>query len=244
MFQGSNRMVFQFLKSQESQRIIVETLHIKAKYCRIALSAKIYCNLKFVLLYCPSMKTPQLTFDYFNIKATKKKYGRTTHGGTPTKGKRKEFRPLSSRKTIHLVLKSDKATGTYSFLNLKNKPMVEQIIYTKAKKFGVKIAEIANAGNHLHIKLRAQSREAFQKFLKAVTCLIARKVTGARKGKKFGRFWQGLAFTRVIKTKFEELQLTGYFEANRRQIKDGYAAREAFLSDFNDWVYKLKRESG
>lgn len=189
------------------------------------------------------MKTQQLTLNYFNIKKNKKTYGRTTHGGTETKGKRKEFRPLSTKKSIHLVLKSDKATGPYSFLSLKNKPIVEQIVYEKAKKFGVKIAEVANAGNHLHIKLRAQSRDAFQKFLKAIACLIARKVTGARKGKKFGRFWQGLAFTRVIKSKFEELQLSGYFEANRRQICDGYAAREAFLSDFNDWVYGLRKEN-
>lgn len=186
------------------------------------------------------MKKQQTSFEYFEIKANKKKYGRTTHGGLPTKGKRKEFRPLTTKNIIHLVLKSDRATGQFSMLSFKNKTLVDQILKEKAKKFGVKIAEYVNVGNHIHIKLRAQSRQAFQKFLKAVTCLIARKVTGAKKGKKFGRFWQGLAFTRVIKTRFEELQLLGYFEANRSQASHNYRERDLYLTEFNHWVQSLR----
>lgn len=190
------------------------------------------------------MKKQQLSFDYFNSKPVKKKYGRTTHGGSATHGRRKEFRPLSTKKTIHLVLKSDKAKGKYSFLTLKNKPLVESIIADKAKRFGVRVAEIANVGNHLHIRIRVKSREGFQKFLKSITCLIARKVTGARKGKKFGRFWQGLAFTRVLTSAFEELQLRGYIEANRVQTQRGYKQRKTFLDEFNNWVQSLKVASG
>lgn len=189
------------------------------------------------------MKKQQLTFDYFANKPVKKKYGRTTHGGTNTKGRRKEFRPLSSQKTIHLVLKSDKAKGHYSFLTAKNKPMIEKILKEKAQKFGVKLAEHANVGNHLHIKLRIQSRTGFQKFLKSITCLIARKVTGAKKGQKFGPFWQGLAFTRVLTSAFEELQLRGYIEANHEQAKQGYQQRQKFLDEFNARVYGLKFNS-
>lgn len=190
------------------------------------------------------MKKQQLSFEYFQAKPVKKKYGRTTHGGTASKGKRKEFRPLSTKRAIHVVLKSDKAKGALSFLLPKNKLLVEKILKEKARKFGVKIADLANVGNHLHLKVRAQSRQSFQKFLKAVTCLIARKMTGARKGKKFGRFWQGLAFTRVLTSAFEELQLKGYIDANRFQASQGYKQREAYLSEFNSWVYKLKTESG
>lgn len=186
------------------------------------------------------MKKQQLSFEYFNAKPIKKKYGRTTHGGVITKGKRKEFRPLSTKKTIHLVLKSDKAKGAHSFLTHKNKPMIETILKEKSQKFGVKIAEHANVGNHIHLKLRIRSREGFQKFLKAVTCLIARKVTGAKKGQKFGPFWQGLAFTRVLTSAFEELQLKGYIEANRRQARLGYRERQKFLEEFNDWVRGLR----
>ena len=185
------------------------------------------------------MRTTQLSFD----KKLKKKYGRVTHGGTETKGKRKEFRPLSTKRTIHLVLKSDKAKGKLSFLTHKNKPMIEKILESKAKKFGIKLAEHANVGNHLHIKLRIQSRISFQKFLKSITTLIARKITGAKKGQRFGRFWQGLAFTRVLTSAFEELQLRGYIEANRLQIVQGYNQRETYLSGFNEWMQNLKHRS-
>jgi exonuclease III len=112
----------------------------------------------------------------------------------------------------------------------------------KAKKFGVEIADFANVGRHLHIKIRIQNPTAFQKFLKATTCLIARKITGARRGKPFGKFWQGLAFTRIITSRLDELRLRGYFEANRKQAKHGYATREKFLDEFNEWIKSLKKQ--
>jgi hypothetical protein len=166
------------------------------------------------------------------------RYSRTIHGGAPTKGKRKLERPLSTKQWIHLVLKSDKAKGSMSFLNPKHKIYVEKTLRAKARKFGVKIADQANVGNHIHLKIRIHSRETFQQFLKSVTTLIARKVTGARKGKPFGRFWQDLAFTRVLKSYVEELNLRGYFHANLVEADMGYAARERALARFNKWVYQ------
>jgi REP element-mobilizing transposase RayT len=171
-------------------------------------------------------------------KDTKKRYNRTSHGGAPTKGKRKLERPLSSKQWIHLVLKSDKAKGHMSFLNPKHKIFVEQLLKEKASKFGVRIADQVNVGNHVHLKIRIHSRELFQKFLKSVTTLIARKVTGARKGKPFGRFWQNLAYTRVLKSYIEELNLRGYFQANLVEASMGYEARERALKRFNKWVYE------
>ncbi len=73
-----------------------------------------------------------------------------------------------------------------------------------------------------------------------MTCLIAREVTGAKKGQKFGKFWQGLAFSRVLKTSLEGLQLKGYFEANRREAIRSYQSRKEFLDRFNRWVYHLR----
>lgn len=185
------------------------------------------------------MKTKQENlFDYFDKARSRRRYGRTQHGGIVTKGHRKLERPLSTKKWIHLILKSDKAEGALSFLRPTNKIIVHRIIHGKAKKFGVKIATGANVGNHIHLKIRIQNRESFQKFLKAITCLIARKVTGARKGKKFGRFWQGLAFTRVLTSSLEELNLKGYIKANQIEAKKGKQARTKFLTAFNAWVYE------
>lgn len=177
-------------------------------------------------------------FAYFDKKDVRKRYGRTQHGGVKTRGHRKLERPLSTKNWIHLILKSDKAKGPLSFLLPKNKQIIQSILRKKSKKFGVTLADGANVGNHLHLKIKIQNRESFQKFLKSVTCLIARQVTGACRGKKFGRFWQGLAFTRVLTSSLEELNLKGYINANRIQAGRGEKARESFLQNFNAWVYR------
>ena len=168
----------------------------------------------------------------------------TSHGGAPSKGKRKGARPLDRKKWIHMILKSSKAKGPMSFHNPKHKQWIEDLIREKAKKFGVQIADMVNVGNHFHYKIKIHNRELFQNFLKSITSLIARQVTGAKKGNPFGQFWDGLAFTRVLKSSFEELQLRGYFQANRIQVKDSYMAREGFLDGFNQWLAKKKGKSG
>lgn len=182
-------------------------------------------------------------FDYYETISEKKRYSRTQHGGVNTKGRRKLERPLSSRKWIHLVLKSDQAKGRFSFLNPKNSQSIKQILKRQGNKFGVKIADFANVGNHLHLKIKIKNRESFQKFLKSVTCLIARKITGATKTNPFGRFWQGLAFTRVLQSSLEVLNLKGYIQANRVQANRGEFAREKYLMELNRWVY-LQVNSG
>ena len=63
-------------------------------------------------------------------------------------------------------------------------------------------------------------------------------ITGAKRGKKFGRFWQHLAYTRVLKSYIEELNLKGYLAANRSEAMLGQEARERMLRAFNKWVYK------
>ncbi|MCC7403299.1 MAG: hypothetical protein IT288_02785, partial [Bdellovibrionales bacterium] len=185
------------------------------------------------------MKAKQANlFDYFDTRQTRKRYGRTQHGGVETKGHRKLERPLSTTRPIHLVLKSHKATGCLSFLTHKNKPVVEGIIREKARKFGVRICQFANVGNHLHLKIRIASRPLFQAFLVSVTTLIARTLTGARRGKKFGKFWQGQAFTRVLVSRREELNLFGYIKANQIEGQESKAAREIYLEKFHRWVYR------
>ena len=169
-------------------------------------------------------------------KDTKRIYSRTKHGGADSVGKRKLERPLSSKHWTHLVLKSDKAQGKLNLLLPRNQIFIEQTLREKARKFGVRIADKVIMRDHVHMKLRASSRDNFQRFLKSVTALIARFVTGARRGKPFGRFWKHLAFTRVLKSYREELHLTGYFDANRVECEAGYQRRERYRAFFNDWV--------
>lgn len=167
-------------------------------------------------------------FDKLETKSQKRAQSRRLrHGGDSSIGKRKLARPLATKKWIHLTLKSDLARGHRSLLHYSK--WIDSILTIKAKKFGLEIRDFVNMGNHLHIKLRAVSRIGFQNFLRSVTSLIARKVTGARKGKPFGKFWNSLAFTRVLTTSFEVLDLSYYFEANRVHLRKGKISRESCL---------------
>jgi REP element-mobilizing transposase RayT len=161
------------------------------------------------------------------------------HGGAKTKGRRKKKRPLSTKHAIHLVLKSKKAVGQHSFF--KHQQSIHRILNKYANKCGVQIKDSVNMGNHIHLKIKIADRKLFQNFLRTVTALISRQVTKATKNKKFGKFWDALAFTRVVKTSYEEFQLKGYFVANRKQKNTSYRAREEFLDNFNRWLYGLRK---
>lgn len=126
-----------------------------------------------------------------------KQSGRKIHGGTYAKGKRKTSRPFDSRKPMHVVMRSSKAIGTQSFRNFENQPLVDKIIRTYAMKFGVQIYKFSINGNHLHILIRAKRKEHFKSFLRTTAGLIARKITGAKKGVSKGKFWDTLTFTRI-----------------------------------------------
>lgn len=162
-----------------------------------------------------------------------------THGGISLKKRRKVARPLTPGLITHVVLKSSKATGALSFYRHKN--AVSKLLKEKSKKFFIEILDWVNMGNHLHLKVRFNDRHRFGQFLKSFTAMLARTITGAKKGFKFGKFWDGLAYTRVLISKLEEYSLKGYFEANHKQREYGYQERLAFLKRFNQYIYRLRQ---
>lgn len=175
--------------------------------------------------------TQQSLFNQINSKSQKREQERRlTHGGEKSKGKRKLKRPLATKKWIHLTLKSNVAKGKLSMLAANNVKWIDTLVKAKANKFGVEIKELVNMGNHLHFQIRIANREKFQNFLRSITNLIARYVTGARKGKRFGKFWSSLAYTRVLTSSFEVWGLRDYLTGNRVERQHGFTARESFLT--------------
>jgi REP element-mobilizing transposase RayT len=162
-----------------------------------------------------------------------------THGGVSLKKRRKVARPLVPGSLTHVVFKSSKARGSLSFY--KHKKLVAALLREKSRKFFVEVLDWVNMGNHLHLKVKFTDRHRFGQFLKSFIALLARKITGARKGKKFGKFWDGLVYTRVLLSRIEALGLKGYFEANHRQREYGYLEREIYLKRFNQFIYRLRR---
>jgi REP element-mobilizing transposase RayT len=118
-------------------------------------------------------------------------------GGAYLSSNPKEKRPLSLKKSSHLVMRSLLAKGPLSFLRHDEK--IRSIISKQAKKFGVKIYRFANGGNHLHMIILPMSRRAFNSFIRAISGLIARLVLKAERGEPKGlQFWEKRPFTRIV----------------------------------------------
>lgn len=136
--------------------------------------------------------SPQFQFAGF------KDYTRLDHGGDTRKGKRKLARPIALRRPMHVVLRSEQARGPWSMLRRQYAQKINALIHTRAKTFGVEVHQCANSGNHIHLLIQAKTRKGFQGYLKTLTGLIARLITGAKRGEAKGRFWTQLAYSRVV----------------------------------------------
>lgn len=157
---------------------------------------------------------------------------RISHGGAIATNKRKTRRPLAANKPVHLLMKSSSATGRLSFLGAKNRLQIHAILRKTAAKYRVTVRAYENVGNHLHLLLAFKTREEFQNFLRTLTATIARFVTGARKGKSFRknygkRFWDHLAFTRIITGRRDYASILNYFFKNKLERDLGHESREA-----------------
>lgn len=166
---------------------------------------------------------------------------RVVHGGIGKSGKRKAARPFIPKKWNHLVLKSSKARGSLSLLAKRNKQVVAKVVHEYARKYGAELREQVNMGNHLHIKIRFFNRSQMQKYLRVVPGIIARKVLSAEKGDPKGRFWDGLAFTRVLTTDYLSRRLDGYLRANNIERDFGPEARKTALAELSHWMSLMRR---
>ncbi len=124
---------------------------------------------------------------------------RNDHGGELWKGRRKKPRPIAAKRSMHIVLRSSHAVGAWSFLSPRHAPFVRALVPLLAKRFGVVVYESANVGNHIHLLVRPRSRDSLKHFLMSLAGRIAMRVTGARRGKPFGkRFFDAIPWSRIV----------------------------------------------
>jgi REP element-mobilizing transposase RayT len=118
-------------------------------------------------------------------------------GGAYLTSHPKEKRPLSLKKSSHLVMRSLLAKGALSFL--RHDEQIRAVVNKQAKQFGVKIYRLANGGNHLHMVILPRSRNAFNAFIRSISGLIARLVLRAERGSSRNlQFWEKRPFTRIV----------------------------------------------
>jgi REP element-mobilizing transposase RayT len=150
-----------------------------------------------------------------NIKALKKAYGGSL---STTRANRASARPLSTKHSMHLVLRSSKAKGQWSFLKSKNDQIVRKLVDKFGKRYGVRIYSLANVGNHLHLQIRLTNRHTYNSFIRAITGAIALQITGRTRWAKGGaekvKFWDYRPFTRIVTSLREILNLKDYIHVN------------------------------
>lgn len=136
----------------------------------------------------------------------------TSHGGSLNLGKRKKYRPMDIKRPLHVILKSYKARGKLALPNHDRKLI--RILTKMANKFAITISERNINWDHIHLLVRGKRRENLQNFFRAIASLIAREVTGATKGKPFGRFWSYLVFSRIVNGKRDFENVRSYIVQN------------------------------
>jgi len=124
-------------------------------------------------------------------------YDETAFGGSVLREGGKKARPLSANLPIHLVLRSSRAVGKWSFL--RKEGAYAYLIRRLAIRYSVKIYRLANVGNHFHLLLSIKDRAKFQNFLRVLTPKIAYIATGIFNSKKLKQFWDAPAFTTIVK---------------------------------------------
>lgn len=117
-------------------------------------------------------------------------------GGSLLKGNNpKQSRPLDSKQPIHVVFRAKKG----GMRTPKAFAQVSRILETSARKHGVKIYNLANVGNHLHLVVKLGHVRAWSGFVREVCGrigLLMKKLGVTSKGEGF---WLMRPFTRIVK---------------------------------------------
>ena len=129
-------------------------------------------------------------------------------------------RPLSTKDSMHLVLRSSKAIGERSFRRPGHAAKIRKIVDKFACKHGVRILSMANVGNHLHFHIKLTNRFTYRPFIRAITAAIAMAVTGVSRWNRLKnntkeKFWDYRPFTRVVQSYRALLNLRDYIQINK-----------------------------
>lgn len=146
----------------------------------------------------------------------------TDHGGEARKGRRKGARPLTTKKPMHIVLRSKKAVDEKSFLRRGNQAQIEQMLDSLSVRYGIRVLKFQNVGNHLHLLIQGKSRALLQAFLRAFPAKVALAISGAKKGNPQGRFFEEIFFSRVVEWGRDIHRLKQYFFKNAMEA-DGWS---------------------
>jgi hypothetical protein len=168
------------------------------------------------------VRQKQLAFPSFSNKS------QLTFGGSDLKSHPKKKRPIYPGQAIHLVMRSSKARGRHSFLFWDRE--LQEMLHRQGVKCGVRVYDIANAGNHLHMVIKVSGREAYKRFIRSVSGLIIRKSFGLERGLAAAQglatsagasrksLWDARPYTRIVSWGRDYNGLKRYLMMNRLDL--------------------------
>jgi len=151
-------------------------------------------------------------------------------------------RPLTTRHSMHLVLRSTKARGALSFTKPKNKKTIEAIVQKFSRKYSITIITMAIVGNHMHLQLKLKYKEHYNAFIRATTAAIAMAITKAsRINPMKEKFWDRRPFSRVAIGIKAFHRLKNYIAINQLEGCGNTRAEARFIIDWRkaqeeDWA--------
>ena len=164
------------------------------------------------------------------------------HGGSLAVQKRRAKRPLNIKQSHYITMKSYHAVGARSLF--RHKKLILGLIKKNAFKFHIKVYEYAIQGNHLHLLVKAQTREGLQNFFRVVAGHVAQRILkeyplsskdlalkqssgGAPKEnerrakackKNQRKFWSYLLYSRIVSWGREFRTVMGYIQKNTLEL--------------------------
>ncbi|MBN1113937.1 MAG: transposase [Oligoflexia bacterium] len=122
-------------------------------------------------------------------------------GGTQSHPK--TARPITTKSCMHITLRSSMARGAYSFLTREYVVKIRNTINRQAVLHNIRLYNFSICSNHVHLLVKLQYRDAYSKFIRAISGIIARIVLGAEKGKArvkelLCRFWSGRPYSKIV----------------------------------------------
>ena len=101
-------------------------------------------------------------------------FRRLEHGGSFSLGRRRSRRPLATKRPLHLVLRSDFAFGNRSLT--RHRPLIKAVLQKAARRFHIRVYELAICTNHIHVLIRGYRREDIQNFFRVFAGHTAQEI--------------------------------------------------------------------
>lgn len=148
-------------------------------------------------------------------------------------------RPFAPKDRLHVTFRASGARGEQSMIHPKRARAIKAIIQRAGKRHGVTVERLVNVGNHLHLLIYTHSKRvyparlALRAFLREVGGLVARAVTGAKKGcpAQQGKFWDYLVWSRIVRWGRDLFRVGKYLNKNELD-----ATQVLFEEGWPEWL--------